>query len=226
MPNRTQTRPLLTPFATSQHYRRLAVCLGLFPGIFVLRFSIHQGIIPIPTNMDPLTALGLACNVLDLVGKAIKCGTTVYKLYKDGSTEDQEDLESVAGTLESVVTGLQKAPNNANVRKSAMDPQIVKLLTESTKLCVELRDLVKKCKTATSAATTSTTTSSATTSSAAASSTTTTSTNSRPKTSGSWRAAGVAALKKLVHKSDIESLEKKLETCRINLIAVFSAATQ
>jgi hypothetical protein len=143
--------------------------------------------------MDPVTALGLACNVLDLVGKAIKCGKTVYKLYKDGFTEDQEDLESVAGTLESVVTGLQKVPNNANVRKSAMDPQIFKLLTESTKLCGELRDLVKKCK---------------------------------PKTPGSWRAAGVAALKKLVHKSDIESLEKKLETCRINLIAVLSAATQ
>jgi hypothetical protein len=204
--------------------------LDLFPGIFVLRFSIHQGIFPNSTNMDPLTAIGLACNVLDLVGKAIKCGKTVYKLYKDGFTEDEEDLESVAGTLESVVTGLQKAPNNANTRKSAMDPQIVKLLTESTKLCVELRDLVKKCKTATSttttSATTSTTTSSKTPSSAAASSTTITSTISMPKTSGSWRAAGVAALKKLVHKSDIESLEKKLETCRINLIAVLSAATQ
>jgi hypothetical protein len=143
--------------------------------------------------MDPLTALALACNVLDLVDRAIKCGKTVYKLYKDGFTEDQEDLESVTGTMESVVTGLQKAPNNANVRKSAMDPQIIKLLTESTKLCGELRDLVKKCK---------------------------------PETPGSWRAAGVAALKKLVHKSDIESLEKKLETCRINLIAVFSAAIQ
>jgi hypothetical protein len=205
--------------------------LGLFPGTFVLCFSTHQGIFPNSTHMDPLTALGLVCNVLDLVGKAIKCGKTVYKLYKDGFTEDQEDLESVAGTLESVVTGLQKAPNNANIRKSAMDPQIVKLLTESTKLCVELRDLVKKCKTATSMTTTSTTTSTTTTSStatssAAALSTTTTSTISRPKTSSSWRAAGVAALKKLVHKSDIESLEKKLEICRINLIAVLSAATQ
>jgi hypothetical protein len=143
--------------------------------------------------MDPLTALGLASNVLDLVGNAIKCGKTVYKLYKDGFTEDQEDLEAISGILDSVVTGLQKAPNNANVRKSGTDPQIVKLLTESIKLCSELRDLVKKCK---------------------------------PDISGSWRAAGVAALRKLVHKSDIESLEKKLETCRINLIAVFSAATQ
>jgi hypothetical protein len=143
--------------------------------------------------MDPLTALGLASNVSDLVGNAIKCGKTVYKLYKDGFTEDQEDLEAISGILDSVVTGLQKAPNNANARKSGTDPQIVKLLTESIKLCSELRDLVRKCK---------------------------------PDISGSWRAAGVAALRKLVHKSDIESLEKKLETCRINLIAVFSAATQ
>jgi hypothetical protein len=158
-----------------------------------LPFSTHQGIFPISPDMDPLTALGLASNVLDLVGNAIKCGKTVYKLYKDGFTEDQEDLEAISGILDSVVTGLQKAPNNANVRKSGTDPQIVKLLTESIKLCSELRDLVKKCK---------------------------------PDISGSWRAAGVAALRKLVHKSDIESLEKKLETCRINLIAVFSAATQ
>jgi hypothetical protein len=143
--------------------------------------------------MDPITALSLACNVLQLVDAAIKCGETVYKLYKDGFTEDQEDLESLAGTMESVVSGLQNTPNTANVRRSAIEPEIVKLLNESTKLSKELRDLVKEGK---------------------------------PKTPGSLKAAGVAAMKKLVHKSDVEALREKLETCRINLIAVFSAATQ
>ena len=85
--------------------------------------------------MEPLSALSLACDVLDLVERAIKCGKIVYKLYKDGFTDDQDDLETVADTMETVVAGLQKAPIKANVRKSAMDPQIVKLLTQSTKLC-------------------------------------------------------------------------------------------
>jgi hypothetical protein len=143
--------------------------------------------------MDPLTAIGLACNVIDLVDNAIKCGKVVYKLYKDGFTDDQDDLKAVAETMEAVVTGLQKAPNKANVRKTALDPQITELLTRSSTLCTSLRDLIKKCQ---------------------------------PKTKGSWGSAGVAALKKLVHKSEIESLEKDLETCRNSLVVVFSAATQ
>lgn len=143
--------------------------------------------------MDPVTALGLACNVLDLVEKAIQCGKIVWKLHKDGFTDDQADLETVADTMEAVVSGLQKAPNKVKVRKSDLDPQIAKLLTRSAGLCASLRDLIKKCK---------------------------------PDTQGSWRAAGVAALKKLVHKSEIESVEKELETCRVNLIAIFSAATR
>lgn len=154
---------------------------------FVARFLSSQN------DMDPLTALALACNVLQLVDQAIKCGQIVQKLHKDGFTDDQSDLEAVADTMEGVVTALQKAPNNANVRKSALDPEITKLLTRSSTLCASLRDLIKKCQ---------------------------------PETKGSWRSAGVAALAKLVHKSEIESLKNDLETCRASLAAVFSAATQ
>ena len=143
--------------------------------------------------MDPVTAIGLACNVLDLVDRAIKCGKIVHKLYKDGFTDDQDDLETVADTMETVVARLREAPKTANVRKSAMDPQIAQLLTKSTTLCASLRDLIKKCK---------------------------------PEKTGSWRAAGVAALKKLVHKSEIQTLEKNLEACRSNLGVSFSAVTQ
>jgi hypothetical protein len=143
--------------------------------------------------MDPATAIGLACNVLDLVDRAIACGKTVHKLHKDGFTEDQADLGAVADTMEEVVTGLQKAPTNAKVRKSALDPEIAKLLTKSTLFCINLRDLLKKCQ---------------------------------PETKGSWRSAGVAALTKLVRKSEIESVKNDLEACRASLAIVLSAATQ
>ena len=143
--------------------------------------------------MEPLTALSLACNVLQLVDEAFKCGKIIFKLYQDGFTDDQVDLEGIADTMEEIVTGLQKAPNNANVRKSALDPKIAELLTKSSKLCASLRDLIKKC---------------------------------RPETKGSWRSAGVATLKKLAHKSEIESLRNNLDTCRTELVAVLSSATQ
>jgi hypothetical protein len=173
---------LCPPFFGCTAYPTLLLGLGSF-----LHFC------QLKNDMDPVTAIGLACNVLDLVDKAIKCGKIVHKLYKDGFTDDQEDLETVADTMETVVTELHKASNTAKVRKSAMDPQIVQLLTRSTTLCASLRDLIKKCK---------------------------------PEKSGSWKAAGVAALKKLVHKSEIETLEKSLDTCRANLGVSFSAATQ
>lgn len=144
-------------------------------------------------GMEPVSALAFACNILDLIERGIKCGKIVYILYEDGITKDQDDLESMADTMDSVVAGLQKAPANTGIRKSAWDPQIDRVLTKSTAVCAKLRDLIKKCQ---------------------------------PETKGSWKAAGVAALKKLVHKSDIEALETDLETCRTDLSTLLSAATQ
>jgi len=143
--------------------------------------------------MEPLSALALACNVLDLVERGIKCGRLVSALYKDGATDDQEALEAMADTMGSVIVALQEAPRNANIRKSALDPQIDKLLARSTTLCTQLRDLVHKCQ---------------------------------PPTRGSWKTAGLAALRKAVHKSEVEALEKDLESCRNGLVALFCAATQ
>ena len=96
--------------------------------------------------MEPLSALALACNVLDLVERGIKCSKVVYALYKDGSTDDQDDLTTMANTMETVVADLKQAPTRANVRKSALDPQISKLLAKSTALCSELHGLIKKCQ--------------------------------------------------------------------------------
>ena len=143
--------------------------------------------------MEPLSALALACNVLDLIERGIKCGKLVCALYKDGTTSDQDGLESMADTMDSVVTGLETTRQKAHVHPSAFDPRIDKLLARSTTLCTGLRDLVSACQ---------------------------------PKTKGSWRAAGLAALRKVMHKSDIEALEKDLEVCRGGLVALFSAATQ
>ena len=143
--------------------------------------------------MEPLAALGLACNVLQLVDTAIACGKVVHKLHQDGSTSHQNDLTAAADTMDTVVAGLQTAPGNANVQKSAVDPQVTKLLTRATELCTSLRALIKKCQ---------------------------------PQVKDSLRSVGSAAFNMLVHKSEIESLAKELETCRSSLVAIFTAATQ
>lgn len=96
--------------------------------------------------MDPVSALAFTCNILDLVGKGVKCSKTILALYKDGSTGDQDDFSSMADTIGAVVTELQQAPTTANVRQSALDPEIAKMLAKSTRLCSDLQRIIKKCK--------------------------------------------------------------------------------
>ena len=143
--------------------------------------------------MEPLSALAFACNVLDLVEKGIKCSQALYALYKEGATDDQNDLATLVSTIDAVVTGLQQAPASAGIRKSALDSQLAKLLVRSTEICSKLRDLTKKCQ---------------------------------PEGKGSIKAAGVALFKKIVHKSEIETLERDLQTCRAGIASLLSTATQ
>lgn len=42
--------------------------------------------------MDPVTVLGVFCNVLDLVKTAIKLSKTVKELHDKGSSKDYEEL--------------------------------------------------------------------------------------------------------------------------------------
>lgn len=143
--------------------------------------------------MEPLSALALACNVLDLVERGIQCGRLVSTLYRDGTTRDQDGVEDMVDTMNSVIVGLQTAQKHDNTCESALGHQIEELLVRSTALCTELRDRIRKCQ---------------------------------PETKGSWRAAGLAALRKVLHKSGTEALEKELESCRSGLVTLFSAVTQ
>jgi len=96
--------------------------------------------------MEPLSALAFACNVIDLVERGVKCGQVLYALYKDGATDDQDDIATIADTMEAVVVGLQQAPAKAGIRRSAIDSELTKLLAKCTAVCTKLRDLLKKCQ--------------------------------------------------------------------------------
>ncbi|KAK8063639.1 hypothetical protein PG996_008291 [Apiospora saccharicola] len=56
--------------------------------------------------MDPLSALSLSCNVLDLIEKAVKCAVLVKKLHHGASMEIGEDAETVYDTMQEVLSAL------------------------------------------------------------------------------------------------------------------------
>lgn len=59
--------------------------------------------------MDPLTAFGLACNILTVVDAAVKCGKTIAELYDStsGYTRETEDLRKAFGDLEAIERDLK-----------------------------------------------------------------------------------------------------------------------
>lgn len=75
--------------------------------------------------MDPISALSLACNIVDLVGDAIKCGETVLNIYSSvsGLQEAQATVEREAGRIKDVAIGLtvyqSQLTANAEIKKTA-----------------------------------------------------------------------------------------------------------
>jgi len=81
--------------------------------------------------MEPLSALSFACNVLDLVGKAAKCGAAVVDVYQ--SSEGRKQAHSVA--LQSA-SDLDNLINSLNDQRRQLDQTIPD---------VELENIVKRC---------------------------------------------------------------------------------
>ncbi|KAF7552785.1 hypothetical protein G7Z17_g4085 [Cylindrodendrum hubeiense] len=59
--------------------------------------------------MDPLTAFGLACNLLTVVDAAVKCGKTIAELYDstNGYTRETESLRKAFGDLQVIERDLK-----------------------------------------------------------------------------------------------------------------------
>ena len=59
--------------------------------------------------MDPISGLSFACNMLDMVDRAIKYGKTIKEIYDSstGLSSKHENLDSVAKSMIAVTEELQ-----------------------------------------------------------------------------------------------------------------------
>lgn len=70
--------------------------------------------------MDPLTAFGLACNILNVVDAAVKCGKTIAELYdsSSGYTHEMEDLQKALSDLEAIEHDLKSSQSQIPATES------------------------------------------------------------------------------------------------------------
>jgi hypothetical protein len=96
--------------------------------------------------MDPLTAIGLASNIIafvDFSSKLVKVAAEVRR-STSGVTEDIGDAVTISKSLESMLAGLQTPPIPASAPHE--DETLVLLAKNCSKTCVDLQELVKKIK--------------------------------------------------------------------------------
>ncbi len=85
--------------------------------------------------MDPVSALALSCNILDLLELGIKAGRVVKEIYKepDGLRERHQALLDQANTLSTVAAGLQQA--QSTIALSPVDARMRDVSTKCSAVC-------------------------------------------------------------------------------------------
>ena len=96
--------------------------------------------------MDPISALAFACNVLDMVDRAVTYGRTVKEIYDSttGLSSKNEDLASVTQYMVVVTEDLQDL--QGAVARSKPDAKMQQILEECTVVCNAIQEILTKCK--------------------------------------------------------------------------------
>ena len=87
--------------------------------------------------MDPVTGIGLAASVIQLIQFGISTAKTCHELYEKGSTSEHEDLKFNADHLESLANTLQQSLQQASPAQSSLSLRGPEQ---------DLTDLAKKCE--------------------------------------------------------------------------------
>ncbi|KAI0428022.1 hypothetical protein F5Y09DRAFT_13027 [Xylaria sp. FL1042] len=96
--------------------------------------------------MEPLSALSVACNIIDLVSKAIKAGKTVLEMYESASGRSAvgETINREADGLKDIVADLQVCQSQPSYGTS--DQKMRDISTRLLSQCVELQKVLDACR--------------------------------------------------------------------------------
>lgn len=92
--------------------------------------------------MDPLSALALSCNVLDLVAAAGKTCAFLYDVHKAGAFPTHQELIATTTLLESSTQNLEQMlsdPQNPRQSRRADGKELFDIAQKARKLAVDLQ---------------------------------------------------------------------------------------
>ncbi len=98
--------------------------------------------------MDPLSALSLSCNILDLLDLGIKTGGIIKEMYRapEGLSKRHEALLDQAATLSTIAAGLQQAGRTIAQNQNPVDARMKDVAAKCSAVRLKIEAVVAKCK--------------------------------------------------------------------------------
>jgi len=96
--------------------------------------------------MDPLSALSLSCNVLDLLSRGIKTTVLIKEIYSspEGLRKRHESLVKESDTLATIAEALQQAKDD--IADSPVDERMHEVAKNCSAACLAVEDVIDKCR--------------------------------------------------------------------------------
>ena len=81
--------------------------------------SLAVTLVPYHIAMDPITGIGLAASVIQLLTFSVQAVTTCREVYEQGSVKEYRDLDYTTGHLASLTRSLQQSLQSSSTRSRA-----------------------------------------------------------------------------------------------------------
>lgn len=97
-------------------------------------------------TMDPISSLSLACNVLDMVDRALKYGKTIHEIYSStsGHTEQLKNLDDAVQSIAAVANEIEA--NGGKLTETKTDFRMREVAQQCNAVCQAIREFLTKCK--------------------------------------------------------------------------------
>lgn len=97
--------------------------------------------------LEPLSALALFCNVLELAGKGVKAVKFAKDTYAaaDGIAKDHHNLVAFATQIEAIVTGIRESAQMVDVLQTA-DEEVLEVAATCQELINQYKSLLERCR--------------------------------------------------------------------------------